>query len=312
MTSPNDPRPAFRSRTAQTAAILTTAALVAAGALTTAAPASAADNSYTVAFTGIGIYPRASADMSSPKAGLALSDGTRVTVSCEADGTAVSNGSQTSTIWEQLEDGTWLPNVFVDTGTDGYTPGIARCDSPVPIEPEASTRYDRQAAVAYAREHVHDGRRFLWFSDCTAFASAVLWHGGLPQTADWSDHTTDPDKAFSSKLAWTNPPTKTAMSANRLPSYLEDTGQAMITEISLDDDVVPGATLGDLIAYKWDGPNGPIDHIAVVTDTSGDQTLVTQHETAQLDKGWNWSADRNQWVNVAEPDTVAYLIHITD
>lgn len=107
------------------ASTLTVMALIILG---TIQPAQAT-TSMRVAFTNIGIYPRADRSMSSSKVGAALPDGTFVTIECEAEGEPVSNGYQTISVWEKLTDGTWLPNSFVDTGYAGYTPGVPRCGS---------------------------------------------------------------------------------------------------------------------------------------------------------------------------------------
>jgi hypothetical protein len=77
--------------------------------------------------------------MSAAKVGAALSDGTRVTTECEAEGEPVSNGYQTIAIWDRLSDGTWLPNAFLDTGSETWTPGVPRCgevDEPIALTPD--------------------------------------------------------------------------------------------------------------------------------------------------------------------------------
>lgn len=105
------------------------AAVLGVVAVATLAPAASADTTVAVNWTRIGIYPRESASMNSAKIGDAVSDGARVTLSCEKQSEPVSNGYQTITIWDQLTDGTWLPNAFLDTGSASWTPGVPRCDS---------------------------------------------------------------------------------------------------------------------------------------------------------------------------------------
>lgn len=89
-----------------------------------------------VAYTNIGIYPRADKSMASAKVGAAVPDGATVNVACEAEGEPVSNGYETISVWEQLTDGTWLPNAFVATGYSGFTPCVPRCQTePSPATP---------------------------------------------------------------------------------------------------------------------------------------------------------------------------------
>lgn len=141
------PRRARRSAARVLEAIGATAAMLI-STLAMAAPANA-EATVTVAFTGIGIYPRSAPSMAAERVGSALTDGTPVTVVCEDDAEPVFNGSVTITIWDRLSDGTWLPNAFLDTGTDGWTPGVPHCDdwdgvtssvaespaAPAPVEP---------------------------------------------------------------------------------------------------------------------------------------------------------------------------------
>lgn len=121
------------------------AALVAVLIAVTGASTASAETRFHVDYTRIGIYPRAAASMDSPKVGDALSDGAPVSVACEAEGTAVSNGYQTSIVWDQLTDGTWIPNAFLATGYDGWTPGVPRCEQP----PTASSSSLPATATCY-------------------------------------------------------------------------------------------------------------------------------------------------------------------
>jgi len=122
-------RPAVRSR--GPVAALTIAMLAFGGAILAAAPASA-NSSFRVAWTRIGIYPRSAPDMASAKVGAALPDGAWIDVVCETTGTTVTSDVATTDIWEKLSNGTYLPNAFVETGANGWTPGVPRCDTPAP------------------------------------------------------------------------------------------------------------------------------------------------------------------------------------
>jgi hypothetical protein len=98
-------------------------------------PASAAPDGphqYPIAFTGEygGVYPRENADLTSEKIGEVLAEGNIVSIACEYDGQEVSNSLGTSSqVWEKLDNGTSIPNAFVNTGVNGYTPGIDKCGS---------------------------------------------------------------------------------------------------------------------------------------------------------------------------------------
>ncbi|WP_157063552.1 DUF2599 domain-containing protein [Luteipulveratus mongoliensis] len=97
-----------------------------------------ADVVYPVAWTNIGIFPRTAPSMGAPAAGAAVSDGTSVQIACETTGESVSNGASTSTIWEQLSDGSYLPNAHIDTGSDDWTPNVPRCGGGASATPSAS------------------------------------------------------------------------------------------------------------------------------------------------------------------------------
>ncbi|MFD8098183.1 DUF2599 domain-containing protein [Nocardia fluminea] len=99
------------------------------GALLAVAPASVvhAEAKYPIAWTGIGIHPQSAPSMGSGPAAPALPDGATVTVVCEQKGGPVNNGDKTIDVWERLDTGAWLPNAFIKTGHDGFTPGIPKC-----------------------------------------------------------------------------------------------------------------------------------------------------------------------------------------
>jgi hypothetical protein len=93
---------------------------------------------FTVQWTHIGIYPRTDPSMKSTNhAGPAVPDGTRVEVICEDIGQTVTSDVATTDIWEKTTIG-WIPNAFVETGVNGWTPGVPRCTSssqPAPVQP---------------------------------------------------------------------------------------------------------------------------------------------------------------------------------
>jgi hypothetical protein len=112
------------------AAALAWTILTAGGLIVTGTPASAATQ-FRVAWTGIGVYPRSGPSMDTTKVGAALPDGAIVDVDCETTGTTMTDtAGYVSDIWERLTDGTYIANVFVNTGVDGWTPGIPVCADP--------------------------------------------------------------------------------------------------------------------------------------------------------------------------------------
>lgn len=270
-----------------------------------------AGSGFRVAWTGIGIYPRTGPSMASVPASGALPDGAVVSVVCELVGQAVSNGFQVTDIWDRLEDGSWLPNAFLDTGVDGRTPGVPSCDS----APAVTRDYNGAAAASWALDSV--GGPYWFANDCTYFVSQALWSGGLRESAQWTANTADPDQ-LASHLPWLDPgPSKIAASADHLKNYLVGSGSAVIREVSWRDTTAGGAQLGDVIGYDWDvrggrpGADGVLDHLAIVTSIDGQgYPFVTQHSPTQVNRAWSWSESAGAWIEVARPGARAYLLHI--
>ena len=112
---------------------------------------SPAPQSYPIAWTGIGVYPRASTSMSSAKIGRALSDGSRISISCELYGDNITDTvGYTSTLWDRLTDGTYVANVYINTGTNGRTPGLPLCDGAVGSPVPTPSPIDQSAACVFA------------------------------------------------------------------------------------------------------------------------------------------------------------------
>lgn len=289
-----------------------------------ASPA-AADTTFRVEWTRIGIYPRSGPSMDSARFGTpALSDGTPISVRCEQEGQTVSSTAGTSPIWERLSDGSWLPNVFVFTGADSWSPGVPRCDAPPPApapgagqQPPRQT-YDRGAAVSWALQHVQDAERYH-DSDCTWFVSQALWAGGLPRTGDWTDSSFDLFK-LARKVDWPGP-TKAAAQANAFKDTIVREGFATITEVAWSDNTAGGAQPGDVIAYDWNkGPNnrdkgsdGLVDHLAIVTSVNEHgYPSVSQHTSPRTNRYWSWDpAGDGSWIEYSYPTARVYLIHVT-
>ena len=157
---------------AAAAVVLTSVVVAGAG------PAEAAGTkSVQVSWTVIGIYPRAATAMSSAKVGPALADGAWVTVACETTGETQTNGvGDTNNIWDRLADGTYLPNVYLATGTNSRTPDVPDCNgaASMPTKPNEKPKtvsgdpVGNTGSVAY---QLYDH---------------YLWGNGRPVVVDWS------------------------------------------------------------------------------------------------------------------------------
>jgi len=289
-------------------------AVVASLTIGTAAPAVAV-SSFRIAWTHIGIYPRSAPSMSASKVGNALPDGASISVQCELTGTSVTSDVATTTIWERLTNGTYLPNAFVDTGVNGWTPGVPRCDAQNPT-PVPVSNYNRQAAADWAKSH-YKSAYIPFISNCTVFVSGALAAGGIPVTTVWQPWSRDLS-AQGSKAVWLYfhniGPTKRWSSADYLKNYIVNEAKlGTITEISFGTKN-PGASIGDLIFYDeaHNKTPGIVDHVAIVTGFASDGTaLVTQKQPSQLGRGWNWSLVNNKPFIQADPGSRAYLVHIT-
>ncbi|KUN77352.1 hypothetical protein AQJ66_33540 [Streptomyces bungoensis] len=54
-----------------------------------------------------------------------LPEGTRVPIFCQTPGTTVSGYYGTSKIWDNIDNGEYVSDAYVNTGTDGYV--ASRC-----------------------------------------------------------------------------------------------------------------------------------------------------------------------------------------
>lgn len=234
-----------------------------------------------------------------------LSAGTSVTLECYSYGSQVDAPYGATNIWYKLKDydNAWVNDGYIYTGSDGPVTG-ACTDVAKPKASTPAQKYNRAAAVQWAKDHVYDHERFGNGNDCTWYVSQALWAGGLRKSSDWTS-----DNAFPSFK-----PPRAASGADYLKNHLvTDTGMATITELSWSDNTAGGAQLGDLIAYDWDdGANGVIDHQAIVTNfTAEGYPLVSQHSHPQASRYWSYSETGKDWVENAKRGARAYLIHIT-
>lgn len=158
---------------ARKVAVSCAAAAIAGGLSLTFVPEAHAESStYKIAWTGVGLYPRAAPSLDAAIAGEALPDGASVQIKCELTGQPVSNGAWTTSIWEQLTNGQYVPNAHINTGVDGWTPGVPKCDAPSPTRvTETPKRYEG------IRIAPHDVSRQLinHYYDGTGDAAVIDW-----------------------------------------------------------------------------------------------------------------------------------------
>ena len=84
---------------------------------------------YPVAWTGGGgAQPYSGTSTSTSPDGGVLPDGLVVTVTCETTGqTLTDDKGFVSDLWDQLNTGAYIPNVYIDTQVNGPTPGLPTC-----------------------------------------------------------------------------------------------------------------------------------------------------------------------------------------
>ncbi|GIF73960.1 N-acetylmuramoyl-L-alanine amidase [Asanoa siamensis] len=56
-----------------------------------------------------------------------VADGAAVTVWCQATGTTVTGTFGTSNVWNRIGVGRWVSDTYVNTGHNGFIPGVPRC-----------------------------------------------------------------------------------------------------------------------------------------------------------------------------------------
>ncbi|MFW6600297.1 peptidoglycan DD-metalloendopeptidase family protein [Propionibacteriaceae bacterium Y2011] len=114
-----------------TAALALAMAVLLSPALT--APARAAATA-TVATDGMNLNVRSGPGTSHEVVG-SLAPGTRVTIQCTAQGTAVTGPWGSTTLWDKLSDGTWASDAWLYTGTnDAVAPACDGDTTPPPAE----------------------------------------------------------------------------------------------------------------------------------------------------------------------------------
>jgi hypothetical protein len=103
---------------------------------------------YPVAWTGgSGFVPRSAPRLSAAGVGKALHDGLLVSVACETTGDTVTDtAGYTLSIWDRLSSGGYIPNVYLVTQINGFTPGVPRCADQAPPPPPPTQPSAKQPA----------------------------------------------------------------------------------------------------------------------------------------------------------------------
>jgi hypothetical protein len=274
-----------------------------------------ADAVYQVYHTGgIGLKVR---DLPNTSAGwrTSLPDGTSISIRCQTYGETIIG----SRVWDQLSSGGYVSDWYVNTPNVGtFSPGIGQCgQAPPPTQaPQPAQAYSRNAAVTWATANYNTSYHFK-DDDCTFFVSRALWAGGLPRSAAWTDSTTDP-RYVASRHKSGPQPSKDASLADGLKNYLVSENRlATIRQLDFNQPIIPDAQIGDLIGYDWNnslgwpGPDGVLDHLAIVTGFSATRyPLVSAHSASLLNGGWRWSYQKSGPIVDVYRNPRAYLIHI--
>jgi hypothetical protein len=295
-----------------------TALFVLLGVLTVS-PAAHADQSFAIRWTGIGIYPRSTPEMlTSNRIGPALPDGARISIACETLGATVTSAVATSSIWEKTREGVYLPNAFVDTGVNGFTPGIPRCDQPASAKTPSWTQaqiapvtgYVPQVAQEWARSNYKTFPLKYSPSNCTWFISHALWAGGVAKTNNWTD---------SSFAVWNLAskrevpgPTKAATTADYLKNELVNSKVGKLEQIDPGVASIPNAKIGDLIFWDWDPDgkaDGAVDHVVMITGFVDGAPVVTGQSNNVLDQRWQYTSDQ-RLITSTKKVAYAYIMRI--
>lgn len=198
-------------------------------------------------------------------------------------------------------------------------PSGAEINVPAPfvVTDGSSAPFSREAAQQWALSHSQDPNPFP--AACTWFASQVLWAGGIPQSSEWTS-----DGSHGRLPYFTQRPGTAAATAVEpfISSLLSTYPRSTFSELSMTQNAVPQAQVGDVIAYDWEG-DWTFDHIAVITGfASGDYPLVSEwgvadprfgnlHPATQYSqRGWTYSEKSSDWLQSGHPSMRAALLHI--
>lgn len=201
----------------------------------------------------------------------------------------------------------------------GALPGSTSVDISVSpfITDGSRAPFNPQAAASWAINHAQDPEPFP--AGCTYFVTQALFAAGIPQNPNWT-------LEGSHGTVQTRPGTASATAVVPFIQTLLTTFPAStLRSLSMTENNLPDARLGDLIAYDWDG-DGVYDHLAIITGfaTDNDQYPVVsewgiyggffstdeERATQYVQRGWTYSQKNGHWLQSASPNMAAALIHI--
>lgn len=189
--------------------------------------------------------------------------------------------------------------------------------------------YDRSAAQNWARAHARDVPP-KGVDSCTWFASQMLKAGGMREDSTWNLNLLgvkrDGSKRYGTDTAWITP---------QLAQYLRSrpyTEVDALGHMSQNNNNLPKAKPGDIIAYVWNGDGlstgleslDKVQHISVVVGHSKDNPQYptvaewgNTNPTPYTERGWTYSVKSNGWLqnerdaqgNYTQRNMFAYLIH---
>lgn len=183
-------------------------------------------------------------------------------------------------------------------------PGNSNSDSPF-VTSGRSVPFDREATASWAKNHA-EGDQPLLYASCTWFVTNALWAGGLPKNPKWTD---EGSRGRIRKVPGT-------VAATAVQPFLDQLFHtfpgSQLKQLSMTQNRVNEAQVGDLIVYSWEGTTW--DHLAIITDITDDgYPLVSEwgvpgakYET----RGWTWSKKNENWLQADNPDMQAALVHI--
>jgi len=240
-------------------------------------------------------------------------------------------GPRNNPAWLHGTDETGVTGYFADfysssrwsSGNTLHDQGLPFCgEETAPQQPNVASErpesviisvpYDREAAVAWARNHAQDVPPYD--ASCTWFVSNALWAGGLPKDELWTD------QGEFGRIQH-RPGTKAAWTVDHLLNYIQyKYPQSELVRLDSEDfrnNSVLQADVGDVIIYIW-WDDGEYDHASIVTD------VVSEHypevaewsaydgriPTPYVERGWTYSERNNSWLQEKYPEVVAYLLDI--
>lgn len=272
---------------------------------------------FAIAWTGIGIYPHSSPDMrEATRSGPAVPDGTVISVACELVGQSVTSPVTTTSVWAKTTGGEFYPTAFLNTGTNGWTPGVPACPemnvqepSPPYVDEPSRGAYNVETATIWAEQNYKTFEQ-RYGANCTWFVSNALWKGGLEKTGRWTDSGGNLfDQANKDDYPG---PTKAAASADHLKNALIEEKDAKISQLDVRVDGVPDARVGDLIFFDWrngDSPEGHVSHVVMITDIVNGVPYTTGNTPSYTYHQWNTASSGGPMVD-AEPKVIPYLVRI--